>query len=54
VDWRVVVWVRNFLVRRKQRVGVGGQLSKEVKEASGVSQGSVLGPLPFLLYVNNI
>jgi len=31
VDSRVVVWVREFLVGRTQRVGVGGQLSKEVK-----------------------
>ena len=42
VDARVVVWVRKFLVGRKNRVRVGGQLSKEVKLTSGVSQGSFL------------
>ena len=54
VDSRVVVWVREFLVGRTQRVRVGGQLSKEVKATSGVPQGSVLGPLLFLVYVNGI
>ena len=49
-----VVWVREFLVGRTQRVRVGGQLSKEVKVTSGVPQGSVLGPLLFLVYVNDI
>jgi hypothetical protein len=36
VDSRVVVWVREFLVGRTQRITVGGQLSKEVKVTSGV------------------
>jgi hypothetical protein len=54
VDLRVVVWVKEFLLGRTQRVRVDGQLSEEVRVTSGVPQGSVLGPLLFLAHINDI
>jgi hypothetical protein len=54
VDRRVVAWVKEFLLGRTQRVRVGGHLSEEVRITSGVPQGSVLGPLLFLAYVNDV
>ena len=50
----MVVWIREFLIDRSQRVTVGGHYSEEVRVTSGVPQGSVLGPLFFLAYVNDI
>ena len=54
VDLRVVVWVKESLLGRPQRVTVDGQLSEEVRVTSGVPQGSALGPLLFLVHVTDI
>lgn len=53
VDFRVV-WVQEFLLRRSQRVRLGGQLFEEVKMTSGVPQGSAMGPLRIFTCVNDI
>jgi hypothetical protein len=54
VDSRIVVWIKELLLCRSQRVKVGMQLSEEVRIRSGVPQRSVLSPLMFLAYVNDI
>jgi len=54
VDSRVVVWIREFLLCRTWRDRVGRHLSEEVRVMSGAPQGSILGPLLFLAYVNDI
>jgi len=47
-------WMRSFLSNRTQQTRVGSQLSSVVHITSGVVQGSVLGSLLFLLFINEI
>ena len=47
----VINWIEKWLTHRRQGVIVDGEISNWKSVLSGVSQGSVLGPLLFLIYI---
>ena len=54
VQSSLIRWIEDFLVERSMTVYIKGKLSRPRLVTSGVPQGSVLGPMLFLVFVNHV
>ena len=54
INGNLLKWIESYLTNRRQRVAIGSSVSRTKSTNAGVPQGSVLGPLFFLIYINDI
>jgi len=51
VNESVILWIESFLFNRKQRVEINGFYSDWAGVLSGIPQGTILGPILFIIYI---